>query len=106
MRVDRDAFRPHALDGAMLYFQPSTGWSLRIDGPATTGLTRRAPRVALFGLSHDCNLRCSFCSRDASIDELRRAAESFGAELWLSIEAADALQRAFDRVSQDLHVID
>lgn len=55
----------HALDGAVLLFQPSTGTSIRIETEATTDVRRRAPRVVLFSLSHACNLSCGFCSRDA-----------------------------------------
>ncbi|WP_437736090.1 radical SAM protein [Sorangium sp. So ce1335] len=60
----RDVFRPHALDGALLWFHPRTGTNVRWDGAATRRLTRRAPRVALFGITNRCNLACSFCSRD------------------------------------------
>lgn len=60
----RDEFRPHALDGALLWFHPRTGTNVRWDGPETRRLTRRAPRVALFGITNRCNLACSFCSRD------------------------------------------
>lgn len=61
----RDRTRLHALDGAVLLFQPSTGASVRIETEATAGVLRRSPRVVLFSLSHACNLACSFCSRDA-----------------------------------------
>ncbi|MFK7987915.1 MAG: radical SAM protein [Sandaracinaceae bacterium] len=62
----RDRYRLHPLDGAVLAFQPSTGQSIRIETEATEDLRRRAPRVVLFSLSHACNLRCGFCSRDAT----------------------------------------
>ncbi len=54
----------HALDGAVLLFQPSSGTSVRVETDATAGVRRRAPRVVLFSLSHACNLACGFCSRD------------------------------------------
>lgn len=60
----RGGFRPHALDGALLWFHPRTGVNVRWDGPETRGLSRRAPRVVLFGITNRCNLACSFCSRD------------------------------------------
>ncbi|WP_437570861.1 radical SAM protein [Sorangium sp. So ce542] len=60
----RDELRPHALDGALLWFHPRTGTNVRWDGAETRRLTRRAPRVALFGITNRCNLACSFCSRD------------------------------------------
>lgn len=62
----RDRTRVHALDGAVLLFQPSSGTSIRIETEATADVRRRAPRVVLFSLSHACNLDCGFCSRDAS----------------------------------------
>jgi hypothetical protein len=63
---DRHAFREHPLDGAMLYFQPRTGVHVRVERAATAGLRRRAPRVAMFGITNACNLACEFCSRDAA----------------------------------------
>lgn len=56
----------HALDGAVLLFQPSSGTSVRVETDATEEVRRRAPRVVLFSLSHACNLACGFCSRDAA----------------------------------------
>ncbi|HYI00003.1 radical SAM protein [Hyalangium sp.] len=57
-------WRPHALDGALLWFHRKTGTNLRMDGPRTRHLRRRAPRLVLFGITNACNLACSFCSRD------------------------------------------
>ncbi|MCP3143560.1 radical SAM protein [Pyxidicoccus xibeiensis] len=57
-------WRPHALDGALLWFHRKTGTNLRFDGPGTRHLRRRAPRLALFGITNACNLACGFCSRD------------------------------------------
>lgn len=62
--LDRRGFRRHALDGAALYFQPATGVHVRIATAATRALRRRAPRVAMFGITNACNLSCTFCSRD------------------------------------------
>ena len=50
----------------MLYFQPRTGVHVRVERAATAGLRRRAPRVAMFGITNACNLACEFCSRDAA----------------------------------------
>ena len=57
-------WRPHALDGALLWFHRKTGTHLRMDGPDTRHLRRRAPRLVLFGITNACNLACTFCSRD------------------------------------------
>lgn len=50
----------------MLFFQPSTGTHVRVATEATRALRRHAPRVAMFGITNHCNLRCSFCSRDVT----------------------------------------
>lgn len=63
---DRYAFRRHALDGAALFFQPATGVQVRVATEATRQLRRQAPRVAMFGITNACNLRCEFCSRDVA----------------------------------------
>ncbi|MDQ3364299.1 MAG: radical SAM protein [Myxococcota bacterium] len=60
----RQAFREFALDGALLYFHPATGVNVRVATAATQAVRRRAPRVAMFGITNACNLDCSFCSRD------------------------------------------
>ncbi|NTX04591.1 radical SAM protein [Myxococcus sp. CA040A] len=57
-------WRPHALDGALLWFHRITGTNLRVDGPRTRHLRRRAPRLVLFGITNACNLACTFCSRE------------------------------------------
>lgn len=62
--MDRQTFRAHSLDGAMLFFQPATGTHVRVATEATRAMRRRAPRVAMFGITNHCNLRCTFCSRD------------------------------------------
>lgn len=63
---DRGAMRAYALDGAMLWFQPATGLSVRIADERTASSRRRAPRVAMFGITNACNLACEFCSRDVT----------------------------------------
>ncbi|MFY2562863.1 radical SAM protein [Corallococcus terminator] len=57
-------WRPHALDGALLWFHRKTGTNLRVDAPPTRHLRRRAPRLVLFGITNACNLACTFCSRE------------------------------------------
>ncbi len=83
--LDRHAFRRHALDGAALYFQPATGVHVRVATAATRALRRQAPRVAMFGITNACNLRCDFCSRDTA-----RASE------WTVASAAAALRGLHD----------
>ena len=87
------AFRRHALDGALLYFQPSTGRSIRVDATETRPLRRRAPRVVLFSLSHACNLDCSFCSRDVSQDARWSADDAF--DLLSALSRAGTLEVVF-----------
>jgi MoaA/NifB/PqqE/SkfB family radical SAM enzyme len=62
----RDRFRAFPLDGALLFFQPSSGASVRVENERTRELARRAPRVVMFGITNRCNLRCGFCSRDVA----------------------------------------
>ncbi len=62
--ADRGRFRRYPLDGARLYFHPATGTQIRIATEATRSERRTAPRVAMFGITNACNLRCDFCSRD------------------------------------------
>lgn len=57
-------WRPHALDGALLWFHRKTGTNLRLDASPTRHLRRRAPRLVLFGITNACNLACTFCSRE------------------------------------------
>jgi len=62
----RDRFRAFPLDGALLFVQPTSGASIRVENERTRAFARRAPRVAMFGITNRCNLSCSFCSRDAA----------------------------------------
>src|SRR6478736_6696301 len=62
----RDRFRSFPLTDALLFFQPSSGLSIRVENERTRGLARRAPRVVMFGVTNRCNLSCSFCSRDVA----------------------------------------
>ena len=64
--AERRRFRRHSLDGARLYFHPATGTQVRIATESTRSERRTAPRVALFGITNACNLRCDFCSRELS----------------------------------------
>lgn len=86
-------FREHALDGAMLYFDRSTGTSVRVENERTTSFRRKAPRVVMFGITNACNLRCEFCSRDVQ----RRSAWTVdsAAEMLEGLAAAGTLEVAF-----------
>lgn len=89
----RDLFRPFDLDGARLWFHPTSGIHVRVDDPTTVGLRQRAPRVVMFGASNACNLSCTFCSRDAgarSVWTLENAAA-----LLEGLAAAGTLEVAF-----------
>jgi len=63
-RPEDAGFRPYSLDGARLFFHPESGTSIRVCNDATLDERRRAPRVAMFGITNACNLSCDFCSRD------------------------------------------
>ncbi|MCB9596343.1 MAG: radical SAM protein [Sandaracinaceae bacterium] len=94
MRSDpRAQLRVHALDGALLLFRPATGDSIRVDAPETRGLRRSAPRAVFFGLSHACNLRCGFCSRDATLPDRWSADEAVA--LLRALADAGVLEVAF-----------
>jgi MoaA/NifB/PqqE/SkfB family radical SAM enzyme len=62
----RDRFRAYPLDGALLWFQPSSGRSVRVQNERTRPFARQAPRVVMFGITNRCNLACTFCSRNVS----------------------------------------
>lgn len=92
-RPARERVRRYALDGAELWFRPSTGLHVRLQSAATAHLRRRAPRVVMFGITNACNLRCDFCSRDT-----RRASEwtvASAAGVLRDLGAAGALEVAF-----------
>jgi hypothetical protein len=78
---NRNVFRPHALDGAMLYFHAASGTHVRVENATTQSVRRLAPRVVMFGITNRCNLTCDFCSRD-----LRRES------LWTVASATEVLQ--------------
>jgi MoaA/NifB/PqqE/SkfB family radical SAM enzyme len=89
----RDRFRAFPLDGALLFFQPSSGTSLRIENGRTQSFRRQAPRVVMFGITNHCNLRCSFCSRDTARASAWTVATA--AELLRKLAAAGTLEVAF-----------
>lgn len=57
-------FRAHALDSALLWFDPETGATVRVRGPFTRQLVRTSPRVVQVAVTNHCNLACGFCYRD------------------------------------------
>lgn len=46
MSARRERLRAFPLDGALLFFQPATGRSLRVESERTPGPRRQAPRLA------------------------------------------------------------
>ena len=72
-------FRSYSLDGARLFFHPRSGTSIRVCNDATASERRRAPRVAMFGITNACNLSCNFCSRDVSRKSAWSVASAFDA---------------------------
>ncbi|HYQ00962.1 MAG TPA: radical SAM protein [Polyangiaceae bacterium] len=89
----RDRFRSFPLTDALLFFQPSSGLSIRVENERTRGLARRAPRVVMFGVTNRCNLSCSFCSRDVARSSTWTV-ESAAAAL-SGLERAGCLEVAF-----------
>src|SRR5262245_40426825 len=89
----RDRFRAFPLDGALLFFQPSSGTNLRIENGRTHSFRHRAPRVVMFGITNHCNLRCSFCSRDSARGSAWTVATA--AELLRELAAAGTLKVTF-----------
>ena len=86
-------FRAYPLDGALLYFHPATGTHVRVATAETRALRRRAPRVAMFGITNACNLRCEFCSRDTTRDSRWTVASA--AALLRGLSEAGTLEVAF-----------
>jgi len=66
----RNRFRAHELDGALQFFHPRSGTHVRVSGPHTRHLRKKAPRVVMFGITNECNLSCSFCSREVRRESL------------------------------------
>jgi MoaA/NifB/PqqE/SkfB family radical SAM enzyme len=89
----RDRFRAFPLDDALLFFQPSSGTSVRVQNERTRGLRRRAPRVAMFGITNRCNLTCDFCSRDTSRESVWTVESA--ARVLQGLAAAGTLEVAF-----------
>jgi MoaA/NifB/PqqE/SkfB family radical SAM enzyme len=56
--------RRFPMDGALLLFDRDSGTNALCDGPETAHLRQSAPRAVQFGITNECNLACSFCSRD------------------------------------------
>lgn len=52
------------MKGALLLFDRDTGTNVLCDGPEAAALKAVAPRVVQFGITNQCNLACTFCSRD------------------------------------------
>lgn len=77
MLAARTVFREYALDGARLFFHPASGTHVRVQTRATAASRREAPRVAMFGITNACNLRCDFCSRDVGRPSLWSAESAF-----------------------------
>ena len=90
---DRHSLRAHPLDGAMLFFQPSTGLHVRVGGEATRTLRRSAPRVVAFGITNRCNLSCDFCSRDRAMPS--RWTRAGALAVLRELDAAGVLEVAF-----------
>lgn len=93
MLPPRLGFRAYALDGARLFFHPPSGTHVRVATPVTANSQRVAPRVAMFGITNACNLRCDFCSRDVERPSLWSVESAF--EVLSGLAEAGTLEVAF-----------
>lgn len=89
----RERFRAFPLDGALLFFQPSSGTNIRVENERTRGAARCAPRVVMFGITNHCNLSCSFCSRDTTRESAWTVKSA--AAILTDLERAGSLEVAF-----------
>ena len=69
--------RRFPMDGALLLFNRESGMNALCDGPETAHLRQNAPRAVQFGITNECNLACSFCSRDREAESDWTADEAF-----------------------------
>jgi hypothetical protein len=81
------------MDGALLFFQPLSGVSIRVENERTRGFVRRAPRVVMFGITNRCNMSCGFCSRDVARSSAWTVESA--ASVLSGIEQAGCLEVAF-----------
>jgi len=85
--------RAFPLDGALLFFDRTTGANVRCDGPETAHFRQRSPRAVQFGITNRCNLACTFCSRDLDAASTWTADDAFA--LLRDLAAAGVLEVAF-----------
>jgi MoaA/NifB/PqqE/SkfB family radical SAM enzyme len=105
--------RQFPLDRALLLFDRESGTNVLCEGPETAHLRQRAPRVVQFGITNQCNLACSFCSRDPAAESGWTADDAFrmlaglaeagvlevafgGGEPWAFRGFADLVRRLYD----------
>lgn len=91
--LTKSAFRPFPMDGALLLFDRDSGDNVLLDGPETASLRPIAPRVVQFGITNQCNLACTFCSRDVSTASAWTAESAF--TLLAELASAGVLEVAF-----------
>src|SRR5262249_52407437 len=85
--------RRFPLDGALLLFDRDSGLSALCDGPETTHLRQRAPRVIHSAIPSACNLACAFCCGDLDVTSIGRAEGAF--ELLAELAGGGVLEVAF-----------
>lgn len=105
--------RRFPMDGALLLFDRESGTNALCDGPETAHLRQSAPRVVQFGITNECNLACSFCSRDREAESDWTADQAFqiladlanlgvlevafgGGEPWAFPGFSDLVRRLYD----------
>lgn len=105
--------RRFSLDGALLLFDRDTGLNALCEGEETEELKQLAPRMVQFGVTNNCNLACTFCSRDVAVKSEWTAEEVFtllkelsgygvlevafgGGEPWLFPNFSELISRLYD----------
>ena len=86
-------YRRVAVDGGLLLFDRRTGWNALVESEETHELRLVAPRFVQFAITNQCNLACTFCSRDVAAESQWTAEDAFA--LLRDLSAAGTLEVAF-----------
>jgi MoaA/NifB/PqqE/SkfB family radical SAM enzyme len=81
------------MDSALLLFDRDTGLNALCEGVETAELRQLAPRMVQFGITNNCNLACTFCSRDMIARSEWTSESAF--EILSALSASGVLEVAF-----------